>query len=195
MFHRHSISTFVVLSTLLLPYVNAVKYSSGSTEVDVTTTLVDKNNSTEKCVTFMTNAPEKYNTACFTTFYTDGGTFQGCEIKLGDKYCNSCQACENSEEKAGFMIDCDSIEPAESTYSLSPSCIVLDDANIQEVLVDDLFSSTPFTFEMSQSVTDDSDMSNSTKDDSSSGTTGSGNRMLVLSTSAIAVFVLAAVGL
>jgi hypothetical protein len=197
MFQKHFHFTFVVLSALLLSSVKAVKYSSGSTEVDVTTTLVDKNNSTEKCVTFMKNAPEKYSTACFTSLFTDGGTFMGCKIKLGDSYCEYCQACETSERKVGYTIDCDSIEPAESTYNLNPSCVALDDANIQEVLVDDTFSSTPFSFEMSQSVTDDSDMinGNNTKDEASSGSIGILNGMFVLSTSSFAVFMLTVVGL
>jgi hypothetical protein len=196
MIHKQIISTLFVLCTFLPSYVTAVKYSTGSTEVDVTTTLVDSNNSTEKCVTFMKNAPEKYSTACFTTLYTDGGTFMGCKIKLGDSYCRYCQACETNKGEVGYTTDCDSIEPAESTYTLNPSCVVLDDGNIQKVLVDDTFSGTPFSFDMSQSVTDDSGMTNGTKaDNSSSGTIGIRNHMLVLSTSSMAFFMLTAIGL
>lgn len=188
MVQKKIICAFLYLSSLLLPAVSAVKYTSGSTEVDVTNTLVDANNSTEKCVEYLSNAPEKYSTACFTTLYTDGGTFMGCEVKLGDTYCDKCVACEDGEEEVGFMIDCDNFEPAVSTYQSSPSCIVLNDANIQEVLVDELFASNPFTFEMSSSVTDDSDMKNdtNTKDDSNSAATGFHTNMIVISASAIA---------
>lgn len=201
MFQKQSFSTFLVLFTSLLPNVSAVKYTSGSTQVDVTTTMIDKNNSTEKCVTFLTDAPEKYSTACFTTIYTDGGTFYGCKVKLGDNECSRCSACENNDEEVGFEIDCDSIEPAESTYTSNPACIVLNDANIQEVLVDTVFADTPFDFSMSSVVTDDSDMANdtSTKDKSTSGTSpqsnGFYNSFLCLSTGAVAVSIFTSISL
>ena len=141
--------------------VSAIQYTSGSTKVDVTTTFIDNYNSTEKCVTYMSNAPEKYDTACFTTTYTDDGTFFKCTVQLGDNQCNSCSVCETLNDEVGFRIDCDNYEPGESTYNKDPSCIMLNDTNIQRVLVDDTFDTIPFDFMMSL-ITDDQDMDTTT---------------------------------
>lgn len=121
----------------------------------------------------------------------------GCKIKLGEDFCDSCQACENNDEEVGFVINCDSIEPQESTYTSDPSCVVLNDANIQKVLVDDDFAGTAFTFEMSKSVTDDSDLTNetNTKADESGSTSVLHNNMLFQTVSSLAAIVLMVIGM
>jgi hypothetical protein len=163
------------LSTFL---VNAMAetYIAGSTEVEVGTTILDTNNSTRKCVTYLTNPPEKYETACFTSFYTDGGNFQGCIIQLdnnGEKRCDKCAACTDINEEAGFVIDCDSFLPSISNYNDQVSCTIINDANIQALLTDGTtFDSIPFDFMLDTTnlVTDDSDKENSTKTNTKNAT-------------------------
>jgi hypothetical protein len=161
--------------------VSALEYSSGGTTVDVTTRILDASNSTEKCVKYMTNAPEKYKTACFTTINTNNGTFIGCKVQFEDQFCDKCDGCKNNEEEIGFTIDCYNYVPAKSTDS---SCLVINDANIQEVLVDDTFDATPFNFSMSLVSTDDSDQNqkNGTRSAASGGTM---NRWFISTTIAV----------
>ena len=150
------LSTFVV-------NVAAETYTASGTEVKVTTTILDENNSTRKCVTYATNPPEKYETACFTTTLTDGGTFNGCIVQFDNtaiKRCDSCGPCTDSEEKVGFTIDCDSINPAKTNLT----CTLLNDMNIQTLLTDDstdTFKDMPFSFTITDNlVTDDEEMGN-----------------------------------
>ena len=168
------------LSTFAIRAV-AETYSAGTTEVDVETTILDANNSTRKCVTYMSGKPEKYEIACFTSTFTDGGTFQECTLQFDNdakKRCEVCAACTNSNEEVGFHLDCDSIIPSKSNLLENGACTVLNDANIQTVLTDETtFANVPFDFtlDMTNLVTDDSDKDkqNSTKMDdetSSSGT-------------------------
>ena len=168
------------MSTLAIRAV-AETYSAGTTEVDVETTILDANNSTRKCVTYMSGKPEKYEIACFTSTFTDGGTFQECTLQFDNdakKRCEVCAACTNSDEEVGFHLDCDSIIPSKSNLLEKGACTVLNDANIQTVLTDETtFANVPFDFtlDMTNLVTDDSDKDkqNSTKMDdetSSSGT-------------------------
>jgi hypothetical protein len=146
----------VVLAPMLLTDVNwsgsngrsslvvqAESYTSGATSVDVTIEHLDNYGSSNKCVTYKSGAPdEDWDTACFTSSFTDGLTFQGCTVSFGDGVCNSCEACEDQDENVGFTMDCFNLQPAETTMS----CIILNNANIQTVLVDDEFASQPFAF-------------------------------------------------
>lgn len=165
------------LSTFAIRAV-AETYSAGTTEVDVETTILDANNSTRKCVTYMSGKPEKYEIACFTSTFTDGGTFQKCTLQFDNDECDVCVVCTNSNEEVGFRLDCDSIIPSKSNLLEKGACTVLNDANIQTVLTDETtFANVPFDFtlDMTNLVTDDSDKDkqNSTKMDdetSSSGT-------------------------
>ena len=150
------LSTFVV-------NVAAETYTASGTEVKVTTTILDENNSTRKCITYATNPPEKYETACFSTILTDGGTFNGCIVQFdntANKRCDSCGPCTDSEEKVGFTIDCDSIIPAKTNLT----CTLLNDMNIQTLLTDDstdTFKDMPFSFTITDNlVTDDEEMGN-----------------------------------
>ena len=169
------------LSTFAIRAV-AETYSAGNSEVDVETTILDANNSTRKCVTYMSGKPEKYEIACFTSTFTDGGTFQKCTLQFDNdenKQCDVCVVCTNSNEEVGFRLDCDSIIPSKSNVLDNGACTVLNDANIQTLLTDETtFANVPFDFtlDMTNLVTDDSDKDkqNSTKMDgetSSSGTT------------------------
>ena len=168
------------LSTFAIRAV-AETYSAGNSEVDVETTILDANNSTRKCVTYMSGKPEKYEIACFTSTFTDGGTFQKCTLQFDNdakKQCDTCMACSDINEEVGFHLDCDSIIPSKSNLLDKGACTVLNDANIQTVLTDETtFANVPFDFtlDMTNLVTDDSDKDkqNSTKMDdetSSSGT-------------------------
>jgi hypothetical protein len=130
--------------------VAATVYTSGSTTVDVTIQYLDEFGSNEKCVKYISNAPEKYNTACFTTTYTDGGTFSGCQVQFGDYFCNSCAACQTTPDyDVGYTIDCYNIQPAETV-----DCVLLNDTNIQEVLVDTDYASQPFNYSDNSTSTD-----------------------------------------
>ena len=173
---------FLVLFLLSTFAIRAVAETyTATTEVDVETTILDANNSTRKCVTYMSGKPEKYEIACFTSTFTDGGTFQECTLQFDNdenKLCEKCAACTNSNEEVGFRLDCDSIIPTKSNVLDSGACTVLNDANIQTLLTDETtFANVPFDFtlDMTNLVTDDSDKEkqNSTKMDdetSSSGT-------------------------
>lgn len=81
----------------------------------VTEEIIDNNNSTKRCVTYMSNKPDKYDTACLSSFYTDGGTFLRCVIYFGDEKCNSCHVCETSDKQVGYDIDCYNAKPSENT--------------------------------------------------------------------------------
>lgn len=165
------------LSTFLIQAV-AETYTSGSTEVEVEATILDENNSTRKCVTYMANPPEKYATACFTTIYTDGATFQGCTLQFdnsAEKRCERCEACVDFDKQVGFLLDCDSFIPSKSNLNDQVPCTLLNDLNIQTVLTDKTtFVDTPFDFSIDSTnlVTDDSEKDNITKIDrnTSSGT-------------------------
>jgi hypothetical protein len=123
--------------------VTAEVYTAGSTKADVTIDYLDDYGTNKKCVKFTAGAPdEKWDTACFTSFYTDGKTFRGCEVTFGSEKCNKCDACEDDNEKVGFAIDCFNIQPEESTTS----CVILNNTYIQKVLVDDVFGSQAFAF-------------------------------------------------
>jgi hypothetical protein len=123
--------------------VTAEVYTAGSTKVDVTIDYLDEYGTNKKCVKFTSGAPdEKWDTACFTSFYTDGKTFNGCEVTFGTEKCNKCDACEDEYEKVGFDIDCHNIQPEETTTS----CVLLNNTYIQKVLVDDVFGSQTFAF-------------------------------------------------
>jgi hypothetical protein len=158
---------FLLLSTLLSNTV-ALSYSVGSTDVTVTSSIVDVNNSTKKCVTYKTNSPEKYTTACFTTTYTDGATFYKCalEFNSGKDKCDKCGPCTDLNENVGFNIDCDAFMPAKSnSINGREECTVLNDMSIQAVLTDGVtFDAMPFDFSISpsQAVTDDSNMKSNT---------------------------------
>ena len=163
---------FLFLSTFVI-YAYAETYTSGSTSVEVKTTILDENNSTRKCITYTANPPEKYETACFTTMYTDGATFQNCIVQFDNsatKRCDDCSVCEDFDKQVGFLLDCDSLIPSKSNLNDVAPCTLLTDMNIQTVLTDDTtdtFVSTPFDFSIDTTnlVTDDSDMDNSTKTD------------------------------
>ena len=118
----------------------AVQYSSGSTTVSITEETIDDNNSTKRCVTYTSNAPEQYDTACFTTIYTDGGTFFQCDVEFHES-CNRCGPCVTSEDEVGYDIDCFNAKPSINTYG----CMALTDENMQGVLVDENFA--PFDWE------------------------------------------------
>lgn len=137
-------SGFTLLLVLLLSTVTPTEggtYTSGSTSVKVSQEIIDSNNSTKKCVEYMSGAPEKWDKGCFTTKFSDGGTFINCDIQLGDNFCTSCQPCETVSFEVGYTIDCFNVEPEEDTRGL---CVLLSDENIQEVLVDEKFRSQPF---------------------------------------------------
>ena len=173
--------TLLFLSTFVANNAIAEPYTVGNTEVDVETTILDMNNSTRKCVTYLSGQPEKYETACFTSIYTDGGTFQGCIVQFdnnAEKRCDDCDACTDSDEKIGFKLDCDSFLPKKSNENDQVSCTLLNDTNIQAVLTDGTtFANMPFNFtlDMTSVVTDDSDKKNNTKTETKerrSGCTG-----------------------
>jgi hypothetical protein len=170
----------VVLLFLSILVVNttAETYSVSSTEVEVETTILDENNSTRKCVTYLSNPPEKYETACFTSTYTDGGTFQHCTVQFDNsagKRCETFSVCTDSNKQIGFLLDCDSILPSKTNVNDQEPCTVLNDTNIQAVLTDGTtFASTPFDFtlDITNLVTDDSDKENNTKTDTKNATSG-----------------------
>ena len=168
----------VLFVSIFVMHAGAETYTSGSTKVEVEATIIDENNSTRKCVTYLTNPPEKYETACFTTAYTDGATFQGCTVQFDDsaeKRCDSCEACVDNDEQVGFIIDCDSLIPSKSNLNDGVPCTILNDMNIQTLLTDDsTFTSTPFDFTIDSTVvTDDSEEDNENRNktgkDTSSG--------------------------
>jgi hypothetical protein len=188
--------TFIPLCFLLALVMNAVAetYTAGSSQVNVETTILDSNNSTRKCVTYVSGMPEKYTTACFTSSFTDGATFQGCTVQLDNdatKRCDSCDACTDFNEDVGFTLDCDSILPSITNINDQVSCTLLNDANIQKILTDGtIFDSTPFDFMMDVTnlVTDDSDKENSTKTNMKNTTSG-GSCTAVAYSGGIATFV------
>jgi hypothetical protein len=169
---------FVIVITVatLIHVVTAIKYSSSSTEVEVTATIIDANNSTKKCITYLSNKPEKYTTACFTTKYTDLATFNECAVQFDNQQtCDKCSVCQDANEKTGFEIDCDALLPSKSTINDVEPCTILSDANIQAVLTDDTtttFATTPFDFTISPTVTDDSDMTTKNNTDDKQNTSG-----------------------
>jgi hypothetical protein len=122
--------------------VTAEVYTAGSTKVDVTIDYLDEYGTNKKCVKFTSGAPDKWDTACFTSFYTDGKRFKGCEVTFGTANCQKCDACTDDNEQVGFDIDCYNIQPEETTTS----CVILNNTYIQKVLVDDVFGSQAFDF-------------------------------------------------
>jgi len=128
----------------------AATYTSGSTSVKVSEEIIDTNNSTRKCVEYTSGAPEKWEKGCFTTEFSDGGTFIKCDVQLGETSCASCTPCETDDSEVGYILDCYNIEPEENTKGL---CVFLSDETVQEVLVDLKFQSQPFEW----GVQDDAD--------------------------------------
>lgn len=141
---RMLLFSFVLATSSILA--TATVYKSGGKSVDVTVHYVDNGKSNEKCVKYTSGAPTSYDNACFLTHYTEGGTFDSCNVTFGiacsAQACNSCGACQTDTGTAGYRIDCINIQPSKSTQS----CIALNDTNIQQVLVGTDFASESFDF-------------------------------------------------
>jgi len=118
-------------------------YTSGSTTVTVSEQTIDANNSNRKCVKYTSGAPERYDTACFTTAYSDGGTFIQCSVDFDDGPCTSCTPCETDASEVGYILDCFNVQPSVGTQGL---CVMLTDENVQEILVYETFESQPFAW-------------------------------------------------
>jgi len=140
----------LLLLALQLPYFTSADktYAAGPTIVSVSQVTFDANNSTERCVTYSANAPEKYDTACFTSWYTDGGTFHGCEVNFQEA-CNSCGPCTTAEDTVGFTLDCKNAQPKVDTEGL---CTEYTDFTVQQVLVGNDFDNLPFDWEAAEAL-------------------------------------------
>lgn len=116
---------------------SAIRHTSGGTTVDVSLEFVDGNNSTKFCVEYLSGDDynRNYDLACFTSFFTDGGTFRDCEVQFDDKQCDECGPCTTDTRQVGYTLNCFNAQPNENTNA----CVVLDDLNIQQVLVDEEF--------------------------------------------------------
>jgi hypothetical protein len=141
-----SLSLFVALASLV-QQVDGKTYTSGSTTVDVTIEYVDENNSTHKCVEYVSGGPGDYQKACFATILNANGVFIDCEVAFDDGEsgmveCNSCMRCETNDDEIGYQLDCYNIQPTENTQSCTP----FNDLAIQQILVDTQFDATPFAF-------------------------------------------------
>ena len=162
----------LLLAALLLATAASKTYRSGSTTVTISEEILDDNNSTKRCVTYESNQPEKYDTACFSSFYTDGGTFERCEVHFGDEKCNSCHVCETSEKQVGYDIDCYNAKPSVNTEG----CDLFTDENVQGVLVDEAF--TTFDWDEAAAIPDDGGDGNESGGGGGGGSSGSASAFL-----------------
>ena len=143
-------SAALLFLALQLPCLTSAKtYTAGSTTVSISQeTFADSNNSTKRCVTYTSNIPEKYDTACFTSVYSDGGTFINCYVDFQET-CNRCAPCTTAEVEVGFTLDCNNAQPDEDTMGL---CTEFSDLSVQQVLVDNVFDNMLFDWEEAEAL-------------------------------------------
>ncbi|GAX13794.1 hypothetical protein FisN_30Lh088 [Fistulifera solaris] len=118
-------------------------FTSGDTVISTSREPIEgtaSNLSEKLCVQYLSRS-QGYENACFSTEYNRNGLALRCQIEFDGIACNLCEICFGTNSTTnlpfiGFEANCEGLQDDETTNT----CTLLDSNNIQEVLVDDVFS-------------------------------------------------------